>query len=97
MHRLEESSEMSLKDEVFARLEKVANYANLSPAEQGAYEANIRWISEYDKEMATGRREARAEGLAEGRDFSKKFCSILHFFYFYRVFTLILPNDENTV
>ena len=31
MHRLEEFSEMSLKDEGFARLEKVANYAKNKP------------------------------------------------------------------
>ena len=66
MHRLEEFPEKSLKDEVFARLEKVASYANLTEAEQAVYEADLRWMSEYDEEMATGRREARAEGLAEG-------------------------------
>ena len=67
MHRLEQFPEMSLKDEVFARLEKVANYANLTREEQAVYEADLRWISEYDEEMATGRREAMAQGLAEGR------------------------------
>ena len=67
MHRLEEFPETSLRDEVFARLEKVANYANLTREEQAVYEADLRWISEYDEEMATGRREAMAQGLAEGR------------------------------
>ena len=67
MYRMEEFPAMSLKDEVFARLEKVANYANLSREEQAVYEADLRWISEYDEEMATGRREAMAQGLAEGR------------------------------
>lgn len=68
MHRLNEFPAMSLKDEVFARLEKVANYANLTREEQAVYEADLRWVSEYDEEMATGRREALAQGLAEGRE-----------------------------
>ena len=67
MYKLEEFPATSLKDEIFARLERVANYANLSPEEQAVYEADLRWISEYDEEMASGKREARAQGLAEGR------------------------------
>ncbi|MCH5243258.1 MAG: Rpn family recombination-promoting nuclease/putative transposase [Muribaculaceae bacterium] len=75
MHKLQEFPAASLKDEIFARLEKVANYANLTREEQAVYEADLRWISEYDEEMATGKREAleqgfkqgRAEGIAEGR------------------------------
>lgn len=58
MHRLEKFPETSLRDEVFARLERVANYANLTPTEQAVYEADLRWVSEYDEEMATGKKEA---------------------------------------
>lgn len=72
MHKLEEFPKMSLKDEVFARLEKVASYANLTPQEQAVYEADVRWMSEYDEEIATERRYAREEGLAEGRAEGRK-------------------------
>ena len=71
MYRLKEFPEVSRKDEVFSRLERVASYAELSDEEKIAYEADLRWAGEYDEELATAKREAaeegRAEGLVEGR------------------------------
>lgn len=67
MHRLEKFPETSLRDEVFARLERVANYAILTPTEQAVYEADLRWESEYDEALGAGKREAMTEWLAEGK------------------------------
>ena len=71
MYTLKEFPEVSRKDEIFSRLERVANYANLTEEERIDYEADQRWMSEYEEELATAKREAaeegRAEGIAEGR------------------------------
>ena len=67
MNKLKEFPKMTRKDEVFARLESVANYAALSYEDQVAYEADVRWASEYEEVLATARREAAEEGRAEGR------------------------------
>ena len=71
MYRLEEFPRISRKDEVFARLERVANYSALTEEERIAYEADLRWASEYEEGLNTARREAieegRAEGIAKGR------------------------------
>ena len=67
MYTLKEFPEVSRKDEIFSRLERVANYANLSEEEKIDYEADLRWVSEYEEEIATAKREAAAEAKAEGR------------------------------
>ena len=71
MYTFEEFPEMTRKDAVFSRLERVASYAQLAEEDKIAYEADLKWASEYREEIATAKREAamegRAEGLAQGR------------------------------
>lgn len=67
MHKLKEFPEITRKDEVFSRLERVASYANMSEQERISYELDLKWASEYEEEIATAKREAAEEGRAEGR------------------------------
>lgn len=71
MHKLKEFPTLTRKDEVFSRLEKVASYAALSEEDRIAYEADLKWASDFEEVVATAKREAaeegRAEGIAEGR------------------------------
>lgn len=72
MYNLKEFPEVSRKDEVFARLERVANYSALTEDERIAYEADLRWASEYEEGLLTARREAIEEGREEGRAEGRK-------------------------
>lgn len=67
MSQFEEFPVATRKDEVFSRLERVASYAALSEEDRIAYEADLKWASEYEEEIATAKREAAEEGRAEGR------------------------------
>lgn len=75
MEKLKEFPLLTRKDKVFARLEQVASYAALAEEDRIAYEADLKWASEYEEELATakrqaareGREEGRAQGIAEGR------------------------------
>ena len=67
MYKLEEFPEITRKDEVFSRLEEVASYAALTEEEKIAYEADLRWASEYEEEMRSAKRVAMEEGYKEGQ------------------------------
>ncbi|MCH5243245.1 MAG: Rpn family recombination-promoting nuclease/putative transposase [Muribaculaceae bacterium] len=71
MNEFSEFPVATRKDEVFSRLERVASYSALSEEDRIAYEADLKWASEYEEEIATAKREAaqeaRTEGRAEGR------------------------------
>ena len=53
MYSLKEFPEVSRRDEIFSRLERVASYANLTEEERIDYEGDLRWMSEYEEEIAT--------------------------------------------
>lgn len=66
--------------DIFRRLDKVANYATLSPEDRRQYDYDLKKARDYHAELAYARKEAilegreegraegRAEGLAEGRE-----------------------------
>ena len=53
MYTLNKFPEATRKDEVFTRLEHVASYAQLDEEDRIAYEADLKWASEYEEEIAT--------------------------------------------
>ena len=71
MYTLNEFPPLTRKDEVFARLEEVASYSALSEEDRIAYEADLRWVSEYEEEMRTAKRIAAEEGMAKGLEEGK--------------------------
>ncbi len=52
--------------DIFKRLDKVANYATLSPEERRQYEYDLKRARDYHAELAYARKEAMIEGRAEG-------------------------------
>lgn len=57
--------------DIFRRLDRVANYATLSPEDRRQYDYDLKKARDYHAELAYARKEAitegRAEGLAKGR------------------------------
>lgn len=53
--------------DIFKRLDKVANYATLSPEERRQYDYDLKKARDYHAELAYARKEAISEGRAEGR------------------------------
>lgn len=53
--------------DIFRRLDKVANYATLSPDERRQYDYDLKRARDYYAEISYARKEAINEGLAQGR------------------------------
>ena len=62
--------EISFKDkqEIFARLEKIASQASLSPEERARYEEERKRYNDYFNTLESARKLGHMEGLEKGRE-----------------------------
>ena len=66
MERLDTLPFAEYRDQIFKRLEKVANYASLSPKEQAQYDEDMKWAMDYNETVLYQYDQGVLKGIAEG-------------------------------
>lgn len=68
IHELEGNPFAAKMAEVYERLEKVSQYASLTPAQKAQYDAVLKWYWDTYEMIATAKEDGMEMGIKEGRE-----------------------------